>query len=332
MNQIAAGSTSDVSRPPAEGEGGLFTQSWFPICLSGDVAVGAVKGYDFLDGRVIVFRDSTGRAHVMSAYCPHLGADLSFGGIVVDDTVRCPFHYFRYDKTGRCVATGAGDPPPPTARLFNYPTAERFGVVFAFNGEKPLFDLPAMPKPDAKLKYKVGVYEQVMPVDPWVICCNTPDMQHIMAVHGITFDGGPPHDKVKFTDYSMSYDFNGVHRGGEPISFRVAIHGSNIYYQEGELGGRWFGFLAPMGLTRPRNAPLYLIVAVEDDPADPAGTQKFLDDMYALEGHVAAEDLPIVANAHFGARHLTRSDKSLARFLKYLSDYPRAHPSAPCIR
>ncbi len=38
---------------------GLFSQSWFPICLASDVANGAVKGYDFLDGRVVVWRAPT---------------------------------------------------------------------------------------------------------------------------------------------------------------------------------------------------------------------------------------------------------------------------------
>jgi len=97
---------------PREGEDGLFSQSWFPICLSTDVAPGQVRGYQFLDGRVVVVRGEDGRARVMSAYCPHLGADLSLG-TVAGSTVRCAFHHWRYDDAGRCIATGPGDPPPP---------------------------------------------------------------------------------------------------------------------------------------------------------------------------------------------------------------------------
>ena len=40
---------------PPEGAGGLFTQSWFPICLSSAIPPGVVKGFDFLDGRVVVW-------------------------------------------------------------------------------------------------------------------------------------------------------------------------------------------------------------------------------------------------------------------------------------
>ena len=37
---------------------------------------------------------------------------------------------------------GPGDPPPPAARLFRFPTAERYGLIWAFNGEQPLFEIP----------------------------------------------------------------------------------------------------------------------------------------------------------------------------------------------
>ena len=317
--------------PPGEGEGGLFTQSWFPICLSSDVPPGDFKAYDFLDGRVLVVRDLQGQAQVLSAYCRHLGADLT-GADMIDGTLRCPFHYWRYAMDGRCVATGSGDPAPPGARLFRFPTVEKLGCVFAFNGPEPLFEIPEFPKPAASLRWKFGTYERLMHVDPWVICCNTPDMQHIKSVHGIEFDGGEPHDRVEWTPTSMVYRLQGRHRGGQPVDFRVGIYGSNIYFQEGEMDGRWFGFIAPMGLSRPRNSTLFLVVAVEDDPADPLGTQSFLDKMYALEAFVASEDLPIVEHAHFRPGNLTRSDRTLARFLRYVREYPRAHPAANYIR
>jgi phenylpropionate dioxygenase-like ring-hydroxylating dioxygenase large terminal subunit len=315
--------------PLKEGEDGLFTQSWFPVCLSSDVPDNDFRGFDFLGGRVIVVRDRDGRASVLSAYCPHMGADLCTGEMV-EGTVRCPFHHWRYDATGRCVATGPGDPVPPTAKLFAFPTEEKFGFVFAFNGETPLFDLPNLPRPAERLVWKVGEWNVRMPVDPWVICCNTPDLQHINVVHGITFDGKPS-DEVAWTPHSMTYRLKGRMRDGTGIEFDVGIFGTSIYWQHGELGGRWFGFVAPMSLPRPGECRLFFAVAVEDDPADPEGTQAFLDAMYDLEVHVATEDLPILERARFRPGKMTRSDKTLVTFLRYLRAYPRAHPSADFI-
>lgn len=316
--------------PSAEGVDGLFSQTWFPICLSSDVGSNEVKGYDFLGGRVIVMRDADGQARVLSAYCPHMGADLCVGD-VVDGTVRCPFHYWRYGPDGKCVATGSGDAVPPTAKLFAFPTVERFGMVFAFNGTEALFDLPDFPKPPEKLVWKIGEWDRPMPVDPWVICCNTPDMQHIQVVHGISFDRGEPHKEVEWTPHSMRYRFDGKMREGTPISFDVGIFGTSIYWQHGMLGGRWFGFVAPMSLPRPKQSRLFFAVAVEDDPSDPEGTRAFLDAMYDLEVGIATEDLPIIERARFKPGTLTKSDRTLARFFQYLREYPRAHPSAEFI-
>lgn len=316
--------------PPPEGDEGLFSQTWFPVCRSDQVLAGVVNGFDFLGGRVIVIRDDSGEARVLSAYCSHLGADLCTGEMVGDE-VRCPFHYWHYDATGRCVATGSGDPVPANARLFAFPTVERYGCVFAFNGEQPLFDLPGFPDAPKNLIWKTGEYEVEMPVDPWVICCNTPDMQHIQVVHGITFDNGLPHDEVEWTEHSMVYRFTGTSRDGVAVRFHVGIHGTNLYWQDGYFDGRWFGFFAPMGLPRPGNNRLYFAVGVEDDGSDPEAARDFLEAMYALEAAVATEDLPIVERARFRPGTLTRSDKTLGRFFQYLRDYPRAHPAAAFI-
>jgi nitrite reductase/ring-hydroxylating ferredoxin subunit len=321
---------ADRPKPEAEGFGGVFSQTWFPVCLSEEAAADVVKGFDFLGGRVIVVRDADGRAQVLSAYCPHLGADLCTGEMV-EGTVRCPFHFWRYGPDGRCVATGSGDPVPPTANLFAFPTVEKFGSIFAFNGTKPLFDLPDFPGAPEKLVWKIGEYDRLMPADPWVICCNTPDMQHIQVVHGISFDNGMPHQDVEWTPHSMVYHFRGKMRDGTVIEFRVGIFGTNIYWQDGYVDGRWFGFVAPMGLPAPGKSRLFFAVAVGADDADPEGAQAFLDAMYDMEVRIATEDLPIIERARFRPGTLTKADRTLGRFLQYLRDHPRAHPSADFI-
>jgi phenylpropionate dioxygenase-like ring-hydroxylating dioxygenase large terminal subunit len=315
-------------RVPHEGESGLFSQSWFPVCLSSEVARGQVRGYDFLDGRVIVFRSVDGVAHVMSAYCPHLGADLSVGQ-VVGDTVRCAFHHWQYDCSGRCVRTAVGDTPPPTARLFRFPTAERYGVIFAFNGEHPLFELPGFDHPDDELLWHAECSPTDFPVDPWVICCNTPDIQHIRVLHHITFDSNDPGEHAQWTDHSMLYDFTGTHAQGERIDFRVGIYGTSLFYQSGHIHGRWFGFMSPLGLPRPQTTRGYLILAVRKQEP---GAAEFLQTVIDLERRVLAEDVPVLEKIHFRPGTLTASDKTLARFLNYLRRYPRAHPAAEFLR
>ena len=124
-----------------EGDGDLFTQSWFPLCRSSEVAPGAVLGRNFLDGRVAVYRTEDGTANVVSAYCPHNGADLSIGKVAGDRLV-CAFHHWEFERSGRCSATPTGDRIVEGMKVFRYPVQERFGLIWAFNGTEPLFDLP----------------------------------------------------------------------------------------------------------------------------------------------------------------------------------------------
>jgi nitrite reductase/ring-hydroxylating ferredoxin subunit len=320
-----------ATRVPNEGEGGLFTQSWFPICLSTDVAPGAVKGYDFLDGRIVVFRTNEGRVQVMSAYCPHMGASLEAGEIV-DNHVRCAFHHWEYDINGKCVKTMVGDPPPPTACLFNFPTVEKFGLVWAFNGTEPLWQLPDFPFPDSELAFKTIELPGLSPVDPWIQCCNTPDMQHIKALHGVSFAGKDPHDEVRWDKYSMMYDFSGIHVRGEIVENTVGVFGTTLYYQTTTIDGRWFGFLTPMGLPRPGKSKNYMVVAGKKSDGTTAEVDSWLDFIFEFEKRVVNEDLPVMETMRFRPGTLTKSDLTFARYLKFLQSYPRAHPSAPFIK
>ncbi len=315
---------------PREGENGLFSESWFPICLSRELTPGKIVGADFLDGRVVAYRGESGEARVMSAYCAHVGADLSVGDIQ-GDTIRCAFHHWRYDGNGVCVATKVGDPPPPAACLFKFPVCERHGIVFAYNGEHPRFEVPDFPYPDSELAMNVSSMSELLPVEPWVISANTPDMQHIKALHGVTFEQEDPHSGVEWNDFSMLYDFKGRHAQGQPIDYRIGIYGNNIYYQSGTIEGRWFGAITPFGLPRPGFSKVFAIIAARKDEGDEASTAAFLRAVTKLEYDVMGEDIPIMNTIHFRPGTLTKSDRTLARFFQYLREYPRCHPSADFI-
>ena len=315
---------------PAEGANGVFSETWFPVCLSREIPAGKIVGVDFLGGRVIAYRGATGIARVMSAYCAHLGADLSVGD-VQGESVRCAFHHWKYNADGICESTKVGDAPPPGACLFAFPTCERYGVVFAYNGERPSFAVPNFPYPDSELAINTSMLPEVTPTDPWVLSCNTPDMQHIKALHNINFDGEDPHDRVEWTDHSMLYDFKGRHAQGQPIEYRVGIYGTNIFYQSGTIDGRWFGAMTPFGLPRPGQTRVFAIIAARKADGDERSTAAFLKAVTELEMQVVREDLPVVNSIHFRPGTLTRSDRTLARFFQYLRDYPRCHPSAEFI-
>lgn len=314
---------------PFEGDNGLFTQSWFPICMSSEIPNGTVKGFDFLGGKVIAFRGDDGIARVMSAYCAHLGADLSLGK-VVGASIQCPYHFWEYDGTGACRKTGAGDPPPPRAGLFKFPVREMHGLIWAFNGEAPLFDIPDWPLPADTLVTDTQPFPVVMPVDPWIICAQTPDIQHVILLHKMELIGPNPAPNVEWTDHTMFYNFHGRVRGRE-MNIRAGIIGTSIFFQTGTLDGRWFGFLAAFGLPAPARTSLFSVFAAERG-ADEAEARRFVAECREHEIAIAAEDSDIACTIHFRVGGLTKADATLGRFLAMVRDFPRAHPSADFIR
>lgn len=317
-----------IWRPvPAEGENGLFTQSWFAVAWSADIAPGQVIGRDFLDGRIVLFRGANGRAVAMSAYCPHVGADLACGE-VVGDNLRCAFHHWEYDETGSCVKTGVGDKPPKGACLFVFPTIERFGIIFVFNGDKPLFDIPGLPIPDEELVFGSPYPVQELACDPWVFCANTPDMQHFKAVHKIKFDHEDPHDLYEWQEFGFKFRYAGFEQDGAPTDYQLGIRGTTIFYRYGTHGDFFRGSIVAFGLPRPGRLLAYSINAVRKGPKQ----KEHLDLANFISARTLGEDKDIMNTIHYRPGHLTKGDKSLSRFLNYVRKYPRAHPSASFIR
>lgn len=311
-----------------EGADGLFTQAWFPICLAASIPAGTVRGFDFLDGRVVVWRGEDGRAHVTSAFCPHMGASLEAGD-VVGNRVRCAFHHWEYGGDGRCERTAIGDDPPRSACLFVFPSMEKYGLIWAFNGERPLYDVPTFPYPTSELLVKTVELPDLMPVDPWVQCCNTPDIQHIKTLHRIGFD--ERESPIRWTDFSMEYEFQGFFDSGSRANWHVGVFGTSLYYQSAELEGRWFGFMVPMGLVRPGQTRNFLVLAVQRTD-DPEADRDFLEHCLLTEIGILGEDTLVFTTMQFRPGTLTRSDRTLGYYFKFLREYPRAHPSGPFIR
>src|SRR3546814_5722862 len=83
------------------------------------------------------------------------GADLSVGGEVVGNNIRCPFHHWAYGDGGQCRHIPAGDEIPKRATLFHFASAEQFGLIWVFFGKKPLYELQTFEDFDED-KHEIG--------------------------------------------------------------------------------------------------------------------------------------------------------------------------------
>jgi phenylpropionate dioxygenase-like ring-hydroxylating dioxygenase large terminal subunit len=135
----------EVAREPGADPRPRFPVGWFKVTATDEIEPGDLVERTFLGKQVVAFRTESGRPAVVSAHCPHLGANLARGGSVIGESLRCPFHSLRWDVDGSCVGSEYPGNPSYRARLPAYPVIERFGFLFGWHdpaGGGPTFDIP----------------------------------------------------------------------------------------------------------------------------------------------------------------------------------------------
>jgi len=120
---------------PGTAMGALFRSYWLPVLLAGelsgpDCAPVRVK---LLGERLVAFRDTRGRLGLIDEFCAHRGVSLWFGRNE-EDGIRCPYHGWKYDVTGRCVDLPSEPDMCRRIRLKSYPAIEAGGMIWAYLG------------------------------------------------------------------------------------------------------------------------------------------------------------------------------------------------------
>lgn len=291
-----------------------FHRCWYPVCLSRDLTSEAPVGREFLGTRVVAWRDPVGTAIVQGAYCPHLGADLSVGQ-VVEGRLRCPYHHWSFSPAGACVHIPAGDKIPDAARIFAYPTAEAWGLVWAFNGATADYDLPRIPGAD-EISIAHQAYERPKATfDSWVAVSNGVDFQHLRTLHGLPAASMP--DRLKVDSAGMEFTVESpFHRQHGRIT------GTNVFAQHLRIGGKEMFMLFSGTPVEPGWSSGHFVVGV------PKGEQARLPEVKAMVERLNAEDAPVLRTIRFRRGLLTASDRHLARYFQYVEAFPTFLPPA----
>ena len=156
---------------------------WFQIGYQDDFPVGAAVAVDGLGRNLVAWRDNGGRLHVADAFCPHLGAHLGYGGVVVDDGIRCPFHDWRFAADGGCVSAPYTD-RTPAVRIRVYPVREIGPLAFFWFSDggsaEPLWQLPSIPEVEAT---DVVRYRRIIKMRWEDVGENVIDLAHFPTIH-----------------------------------------------------------------------------------------------------------------------------------------------------
>jgi len=305
-----------------EAEGMPFHQCWYPVALATEVTADQPLGVDFLGTRVVAYRDAAGRPVVQIAWCPHLGADLSQGQMI-EGQLRCPYHHWRFDRKGACSHIPTGDKIPPAARVFSYPTAEAWGLVWAFNGTEALYQPPGIPGASEPELTIITRSRGVLPRPSWLGVSNGVDFQHLRTLHGLDTTTPPA-----------------VETGDRTIEFRVAterymqhgrISGTNAFAQQlrrADMATDMFMLFAGAPIDRHATRSFFVVGVLKagDDPGDRQRAAAQLDGIGQFVERLLAEDDPVLNTMRFKVGTLTASDRHLSRYFKYVAEFPRFEP------
>ena len=81
----------------------FYPNGWLPVLESRALKKNKILPIIFRGEELVAFRGYSGKVCVVSAYCPHLGAHFGYGGDVIDDCIKCPFHGWLFNKEGECT-------------------------------------------------------------------------------------------------------------------------------------------------------------------------------------------------------------------------------------
>jgi 5,5'-dehydrodivanillate O-demethylase oxygenase subunit len=134
---------------PGTPGGKLMRMYWQPIAAVKELddSQFRTKEITILGEELVLYRDRQGNLGLVERYCSHRRVNLAIG-VVEDDGIRCQYHGWKFDATGKCIEQPFEDTMHPEAAfrakcgIAGYPVREMAGLVFAYLGPTPAPEFP----------------------------------------------------------------------------------------------------------------------------------------------------------------------------------------------
>jgi hypothetical protein len=187
----------------------------------------------------------------------------------------------------------------------------------------PTFPVPGIPGVEERELVCETHFRGTRAVDPWVSVSNGVDFQHLRTLHGLS---AVDPDAVVVGPHSLEYRIEGPH-----FVQHGRITGVNVFAQLLSMAGEEvFMLFAGAPIEHGRSMGFY-VYGVRPEGGGQAGTgpESVGARLQTLRGFVErllAEDAPVLDTIRFRPRTLVASDRHLARFFKYVREFPRAAP------
>ena len=172
---------------PGTPAGNLLRRYWHPVCPAAELTAEKPKRRVRILGEdLVLFRDGSGKLGLVAEQCAHRRASLYYG-FVEADGLRCPYHGWKYDTSGRCIEM----PFEPKGTMLiqeacqtSYPVEQLAGMLWAYLGPKPA---PLLPRWEVLLRRDGPHRIMILPELQcnWLQCMeNSVDPVHTYYLHG----------------------------------------------------------------------------------------------------------------------------------------------------
>lgn len=246
--------------------GNLLRRYWHPIAMASDLSDEQPKKRVMALGEELVLYhapNDRGRYGLLGEHCSHRAASLYYG-FLEDGGLRCPYHGWLYDETGRCLE----QPFEPAQSMMKhsirhtaYPVQELAGLLFAYMGPEPV---PLLPRWDV-LAWDDG--ERYLSRQDILYCNwlqaeeNTADVTHTYFLHGHMMRSKGRDDGDYYYRPIEQYGFQPF-EWGLVKSWRYADNGSRFGPERG--GGNPLIFPNMLRLTSGASHSIHWRVPMDD--------------------------------------------------------------------
>lgn len=205
--------------------GELLRRYWMPIGAVGELDNTPSKPVRLMGEDLVLYKDKSGTFGLVDRHCPHRRADMSYGW-VEECGLRCNYHGWLYDETGRCIDQPFEEMTHREARFKDkirikaYPVEAKAGLLWAYLGPEPR---PLVPTWEP-FTWGNGFVQIVLSEIPcnWFQCQeNSIDPVHFEWLHSnwsrqlkhLNGAKPPTHLKIRFSEFEYGFQYQRVLEG-----------------------------------------------------------------------------------------------------------------------
>ena len=202
--------------------GDLMRRYWMPVAATGELDDHPTKVVRLMGEDLVLYKDGSGTYGLIDLHCPHRRADLSYG-IIEECGLRCNYHGWLWDESGKCREQPFEEIAHPEARFKDrvtikaYPVEAKAGLLWAYLGPAPA---PLVPTWEP-FTWENGFVQIVLSEIPcnWFQCQeNSIDPVHFewlhsnwsLALRNQEGPRSPTHLKVGFDEFEYGFVYRRI--------------------------------------------------------------------------------------------------------------------------